>query len=324
MKTGQEIFRNIFLFLLKILAQLTLWRYRPRIIGVTGSVGKSSSKEAIFAVLKNKYRVRRNIKNYNNEIGVPLTIFGQETGGKSIWAWIRIFLVSFFQIIYTRDYPEILILEMGADRIGDIGYLTGFVPCWAGVVTAIGEIPVHVEFFQSAGQVVKEKSKLIQCLDKNGWAVLNFDDERVAGMAARTSAQVFSYGFSEKADLRASNIEEHFENFNEAGLSFKVDYGGSNVPIRLQNILAPHQVIDILAGVAVGIISKMNLVDIARELRDYRPPVGRLNLLRGIKKSWLIDENAGQKNCRLGRYAGVGRFYGRSTPASWRQGCQDG
>ncbi|MBU2219601.1 UDP-N-acetylmuramoyl-tripeptide--D-alanyl-D-alanine ligase [Patescibacteria group bacterium] len=282
--------KKLLIFILKILAQATLWRYKPVVIGITGSVGKTSAKEAIWAVLKEKFTVRRNIKNYNNEIGVPLTILGQESGNKSLWRWWQIFLVSFFEIFYTKNYPKILVLEMGADKIGDIAYLTDFVKCDAGVVMAVGEIPVHVEFFQSADQVAREKSNLVRSLDEKGWAVLNYDDQRVRAMARKTPAQIFTYGFSEQADLRASNFEQHLENLSEAGLSLKVDYQGSNVPLRLRYVYAQHQVYSILAGVAVGLIFKMNLVEIAQALKDYRPPAGRLQLISGIKNTWLIDD----------------------------------
>ena len=277
-------------FILKILAQITLWRYKPMIVGVTGSVGKTSTKEVIYAVLKEKYNVRRNIKNYNNEIGVPLTILGQETGGSSSWRWLQVFLVGLFEIFYTKDYPEVLVLEMGADRLGDIAYLTSFVKCDVGVVTAIGEIPVHVEFFQTVDQVAREKANILRCLEKDGWAVLNFDDERVKMMARRTQGKIFSYGFSEKSNLRVVNLEQHLENLSEAGISFKVDYQGSNVPLRLKNVYAKHQIYSVLAGMAVGLIFKMNLIEITEALKNYEPPIGRLHLIGGIKNSWIIDD----------------------------------
>lgn len=285
-----NFFKNVLIYWLRLLAKGVLWRHRPMIIGVTGSVGKTSSKEAIFTVLSGQFRSRRNLKNYNNEIGVPLTILGQPSGGRSPWQWLKVFLIGFFEIFYARNYPEVLILEMGADRIGDIAYLTGFIKCFIGVITAIGEIPVHVEFFQTPAQVVKEKANLIESLNKDGWAVLNFDDERVRAMASRTQAQIFGYGFSEQAHLRADNLEQHLTNLNEAGISFKVDYQGSNVPIRLKNILAPHQVCAVLAGAAVGLILKMNLVEIAEVLKKYQSSPGRLRSLRGIKNSWLVDD----------------------------------
>lgn len=282
--------RDLLLLALRLLAQATLWRYQPKIVGVTGSVGKTSSKEAIFTVLKNKFNVRRNQKNYNNEIGVPLTVLGQETGGQSFFHWLKVFLVGSLGIFYTKNYPEVLVLEMGADRIGDISYLVGFVPCHIGVITAIGEIPVHVEFFQNADQVAQEKANLIKSLNKDGWAVLNFDDERVRDMVGKTKAKIFSYGFSANADLRASHLEQHLEDLDEAALSFKVDYRGANVPVRLRGVLGAHQICPALAAIAVGLTFKMNLVEISQLLKNYQTPVGRLRLLKAIKNSWLIDD----------------------------------
>lgn len=267
-----------------------LWRYRPAIIGITGSVGKTSTKEAVFMALKTKFRARRNQKNYNNEIGVPLTILGEETGGQSFWRWFRVFFVSVFRIIYTSKYPRVLILEMGADRIGDISYLVGFVRCCVGVVTAVGDIPVHVEFFQSADQVAREKATLVRSLTPSDWAVFNFDDERVRAMAGKTRAKVFSYGFGENNHLRATNLEERLDDLSDVLLSFKVDYRGNNVPIRLKGVLGSHQLYPVLAAIAVGLIFKMNLVEIAQALKNYQPPAGRVRLLKGIKDSWIIDD----------------------------------
>lgn len=282
--------KNLLITILRILAKLTLWRYRPKVIGVTGSVGKTSAKEAIFTVLKSKFRVRRNYKNYNNEIGVPLTIIGAESGGRSLSHWLKAFLKGTLGLIYTPDYPEILVLEMGADKIGDIAYLVSFVKCDVGVVTAISEIPAHLEFFWTPGQVVQEKGILIESLSASGRAILNFDDERVRGMIGRGRAKVLGFGFSQEAELRASDLKINAEDLSQAYINFKVNYSGSSVPVRLEGILGGHQVYPVLAAVGAGLFFGMNLVDISQALRDYRPPRGRMNILAGLKHSWIIDD----------------------------------
>src|SRR3990172_3913999 len=103
---------------LKAMAFLILKKYNPRIISITGSVGKTSTKEAVFAVLASKFRVRKNEKNYNNEIGLPLTIIGAESGKSSAWGWFLVFLKWLVVLVFPVEYPEVLILEMGADRPG--------------------------------------------------------------------------------------------------------------------------------------------------------------------------------------------------------------
>jgi len=292
------MFRKILQFILKILAKLALWKYKPVIVAVTGSVGKTSTKEAIYAVLKNHFgegQVRRNKGNYNNEIGVPLTIFGLETGERSVAAWLLRFIKIFLMLVFREKYPKILIVEMGADRPGDIGYLTGFVKSKVGVVTAVGEVPVHVEFYKSPQEVLLEKKKLIDSLNSNGIAVLNYDDEMVKSMGENIKAKTLTYGFNEGADVRATNYEMRQAKLEEEGVfgasTFKLNYKGSAVPVKLVNALGRHQVYPALAAAAVGIIFNLNLVDISEGLTTYRSLPGRMKLLKGIKKTLIIDDS---------------------------------
>ena len=130
--------RKILQKILKIFAKIVLTKYKPVIIAITGSVGKSSTKEAIYAILESHFgtnKVRKNQRNYNNEIGVPLTICGLETGGKSVFRWLVRFIKIFWMIIFNVSYPDFLVLEMGADRPGDLKYLLDFVHHKVGVVT---------------------------------------------------------------------------------------------------------------------------------------------------------------------------------------------
>jgi len=159
--------------ILKYFATKALRKFKPRIVGVTGSVGKTSTKEAIFAVLSWKFRTRKNEKNYNNEIGLPLTILGLKTGGGSFSKWLVVFLRSIGVIFFSsrKSYPEILILELGADRPGDIKYLVDFLKPEAGVVTTVGIS--HLEFFKDKKNIAKEKSYLVRALNKEHAAILN-------------------------------------------------------------------------------------------------------------------------------------------------------
>ena len=290
--------RKILQFILKILAKLVLWKYKPIIVAVTGSVGKTSTKEAIYSVLKNHFdeaQVRRNERNYNNEIGVPLTIFGLESGGRSIPVWFVRFIKVFLMLIFKEKYPRILIVEMGADRPGDIEYLTKFIKPKVGVITAIGEIPVHVEFFDSPQALALEKKKLIDSLKPNGVAVLNYDDEMVRVMGENVKAKVLTYGFERRADVCATNYEVKPIDIEKEGIfgaaTFKLNYKGSAVPVKLANVLGKHQVYPTLAAAVVGIIFNLNLIDISEGLRAYKSLPGRMRLLKGIKNTLIIDDS---------------------------------
>jgi UDP-N-acetylmuramoyl-tripeptide--D-alanyl-D-alanine ligase len=284
---------------LKAMAFLVLKKYQPKIIGVTGSVGKTSTKEAIFTVLASHYRVRRSEKNYNNEVGLPLTIIGVESGENSIRAWIYVFLKWLGIIIFPMKYPEILVLEMGADRPGDLKYLTGFIHPRIAVITDISMS--HLEFFKTVENVAREKSTLVHKLDGKGVAILNIDNSHIKKIKDQLKTKVVTFGFSEESDIRASDAafnyvnEENgrtlsWQNKKIKGLSFKLNYKGTSIPVRLNNILSRHNVQAALAGIAVGIEMGINLVEIGAALENFCLPFGRMNLIRGIKNSFIIDD----------------------------------
>ena len=282
----KNFMKSILQFILKILSKLTLWRYKPDVISITGSVGKTSAKEAIYAVLGSYYSVRRSTKNYNNEIGVPITVIGVESAGSSFFGWLAVFLKAFKNfIIKEKNYPEILIIEMGADRPGDIEYLVKFIKSKTAVITAIGEIPVHVEFFSGPLSVAREKSKLVEGLSAGEYAVLNYDDEVVREMGDKIKAHVISYGFGEGADVRGEGIS-----ISLGGTNFKVDCRGSFIPVKIPSAFGKGQVYSALAAISVGLVYKLNLVEISEALMKYKSPQGRLNLIRGVKNTIIIND----------------------------------
>ncbi|MEW6408248.1 MAG: UDP-N-acetylmuramoyl-tripeptide--D-alanyl-D-alanine ligase [Patescibacteria group bacterium] len=281
--------------LLKIIAKGILKRYKPKIIGITGSVGKTGTKEAVALLLSKKFKTRKTIGNYNNEIGVPLTIIGEKSAGKNIFGWMKILLKGLYLAIFKNDYPEILILEMGIDRPGDMDYLVDLAKPDIAIISAISEIPVHLEFFKNAQELAKEKGKIVRCLTKNNFAILNYDDRYVKKLKSQTKAQVLTFGVSEKADFWADNLtldsKELFYDKGSSGISFKLHSGEREMPFRLPYIFGFPQVYAVLAACAVGTIFKMNLVEIAQRLQDVKPPKGRMTLIAGIKHTNIIDDS---------------------------------
>lgn len=280
----KKITQNI----LKILAKLVLKKYKPEVIAITGSVGKTSTKEAIYTVLKKKFLVRRSIKNYNNELGVPLTILNSLAAGKSLSGWLKIYFKG-LKLIFKRDktYPKILVLEMAADKIGDIKYLTSFVPRKAGVVTTVEK--VHLEYFGSLEKIAAEKQGVVSDLKKNAYAVLNADNPLIYNMEQKTKAKILTFGFSEKAQIKAAELAISEKN-GIKGISFKLVGDGKVVPVFLPAIIGKQQVYAALAAVCVGIIYGMNLLEISEALKTYKAPSGRMNLIKGIKNSLIIDD----------------------------------
>lgn len=277
--------------LIKKLAILTLKKYQPGIVAVTGSVGKTSVKEAILAVISRHRQARANNKNFNNEIGVPLTILGdyKEIAGKLFW--LKVIFMALLRLAIRLKYPEILILEYGVDKPGDMKYLLDIAKPQIGVVTAIGEIPVHVEFFSGPEALAREKSKLIEGLPVTSFAVLNYDDEAVFEMKDRTRAHIMTFGFGEGATMRISNFETRMDGEKPGGIAFKLEYGGSFVPVRLDNCFGKAQAYAAAASACIGIIFGVNLIKIVEALRNYEAPASRGKLMIGVKGTYVMDDS---------------------------------
>lgn len=285
--------KKLIQFKLKLLAKMILAKYQPEIIGVTGSVGKTSTKEAVYTVLNTKFKARRSVKNYNNEIGLPLTVIGKDSPGKSILGWLLVFLQAAKLIIFRDDnYPKILILEMGVDMPGDMDYLTSIAKPNIGVITLIGS--VHVEYFGSLSKLRDEKGLLIKNVSKDGYSIINYDNEGARKIIEDSRAKVLTFGLNEKADIRAQEIIYSYEKGGERdalrGISFKLCHQGSFAPVLLPGVLGHGIVYAALAGAAVGIAKGMNLVEISKALRGIQSPRGRTNLLNGIKETLIIDD----------------------------------
>ncbi|TSC91706.1 MAG: UDP-N-acetylmuramoyl-tripeptide--D-alanyl-D-alanine ligase [Candidatus Berkelbacteria bacterium Licking1014_96] len=279
----RQIALKIIQFKLKIIAKLFLARYQPKIIGITGSVGKSSTKEAIYTVLRAEFDVRRSRGSYNNEIGAPLTILGDESPGSNIWGWIILFFRALINLIYDKDYPSILILEMGVDKPADLDYLLGFIKPKIAVITAIA--PAHLEAMKSEDEIFSEKSKLALALPKAGTAILNFDDERLRRLGLSLSSKVLFYGLNDQAQLSASEIKDE-----ERSVIFNLNYAGSVVPARI-NSLGRGQIYAVLAACAVAVTLKMDLITASKELLRVKPLKGRLKIFPGKKETTLIDDS---------------------------------
>ncbi len=183
----------LFLFwLLKLEAKIVLKRFKPQILAVTGSIAKSSTKEAIFAVLKVKLKndIGKSYGNLNTKLGLPLAILGFRNN-PTFWQWPFVLLRGFFRALTIKKYPKLLILEIAADLPGDFDKILSFIRPKIGIVTRIG--PSHLEFFKNVKGVFKEKRKLIEALPKDGVAVLNQDDSLVYQMRNRTKAKIIFY-----------------------------------------------------------------------------------------------------------------------------------
>ncbi|MFA5954388.1 MAG: UDP-N-acetylmuramoyl-tripeptide--D-alanyl-D-alanine ligase [Patescibacteria group bacterium] len=288
--------RKLFYAYLALLAKLSLRRYKPLVIAVTGSVGKTTTKDMIAAVLQQRYRVRASERSYNNELGLPLTILGAPSASSSALGWLGIVAKATVQVFgYQRGYPQVLVLEMGADHPGDLAYLTSIAKPDIAVLTAIA--PVHLEFFKNIEEVAREKRSIFKSLKPNGTAILNEDDNVVSATKVDANMRTLRYGMSDNAGIKGSDVNMRFslgQGSEEAKgeVNFKISHEGSSVPVHLDGVLGEPAVLSALAASSVALSLGMNLVDISDVLSaTYKGTPGRLRLLPGIKGTTVIDDS---------------------------------
>lgn len=290
----KQLFKKIIISILIFEAKLVLRKYNPKIVAITGSVGKTSTKEAVSAVLDGEFNIRKNVGSYNSEIGVPLIVLGLKNPWYSYLGWIKNIVNGATQIIIKQNYPKILVLELGADKPGDIERFMDWIKPDVSVITALGDIPAHIEFFASPEALRTEKAKILKALKSYNKAVLNFDDETVLELREKTKAEIISFGFGQGADIRGSNYKITFTKKEEkeipVGITFKVDYKGASALFKILNSFGKQQMYACLAAAGVGIAFGLNLVKISEFLSRYESPPGRLKLLSGIKDTLILDD----------------------------------
>jgi UDP-N-acetylmuramoyl-tripeptide--D-alanyl-D-alanine ligase len=307
--------KKLIIYILTLESKLVLKKYKPRIIAVTGSVGKTSTKDAIYAILAATGKhVRKSDKSFNSEIGVPLTILGVGNAWKDPLGWFSNILHGLEIIFLKVKYPDILVLEVGADHPGDIENLIKWMHPDVAVITKIGDIPVHVEFFDSPEAILKEKLFLVKGVPpgragKEGGAVVLYADDKKLKDLKFEGRKVMTYGMDESALVKgsmptiiygevasrklqvASEGKHDFRLLKPTGISFKLDYAGNSVPVSLENVLGVQHIYPILAAVAVGLVQGLSLAKIVQGLSLYNPPRGRMNIIDGLNDSTIIDDS---------------------------------
>lgn len=271
--------------------QKLLQKHNPLVIAVTGSVGKTSVRNAIASVLSAKFRVGTTMKNYNNEFGVPLSILGVESPGKSIIGWMKILLRD------PKELPEVFVLEYGIDRPGDMKYLCEIARPNISVLTRIS--PVHAEYFRSIEQLAEEKAVLLEQTKPDGLTVLNADDPRVLGLAGHTKANVITYGFSSGADVKARDYQletredfsfepgEHVSTVRARVLTLDEEV----IDLELENMLGTTSVSSLLPAIVIAKHLGLTREEILSKLPETQFEPGRMSLIPGIKGSLIIDSS---------------------------------
>lgn len=291
----QTYFKKIIVTIVTWEARMVLARYHPKIIAITGSVGKTSTKDAIFAVLSTFKIVRKSDKSFNSEIGLPLTILGRPNGWSNPLIWLETIVRGLWLIVWKHTYPEWLVLEVGAGKPGDIKSVAKWLAPDIVVVTRFPDQPVHVEFFGTTEKVIEEKSALVLALKPTGTLILNHDDDKVYALHYKSSCKTVSYGTHEHATYRAVHPTYLLGPLAGGirvpeGINFKLEYSGNSFPVNIPNVVGMHYVGSALAAIAVAHEIGCELLPSLTAVSRYVSPPGRLSLIEGINHSVIIDD----------------------------------
>ncbi|MAF59603.1 MAG: UDP-N-acetylmuramoyl-tripeptide--D-alanyl-D-alanine ligase [Candidatus Pacebacteria bacterium] len=287
----REILKKIIVAILTFEARLVLFKYKPKVVAVTGNVGKTSTKDAIYSVMSSRFFVRKSEKSFNSEIGIPLTIIGCQNGWSNPFIWIKNIIEGFLLIVLKNHYPAWLILEVGADRPGDIKSISRWLKPDIVVVTRVPDVPVHVEYFNDKDHLLEEKRSLVYALKSGGTLILNADDINTAKFEEETQNSTITYSMMENGAINASRDEVRYKRGIPVGLTYRVDYGGSSAPVKIEGSVGRQQIYSTLGAVAVGVALNMDLVSIGKSLELHATPPGRMRILKGIKKTLIIDDS---------------------------------
>ena len=290
----KKILKKIVTNIITWQAQMVLKKYKPKIVAITGSVGKTSTKDAVFTVLSEFKKVRKSEKSFNSEIGIPLTILGLPNGWNNFFLWLENIIFGFWLLIWKSKYPEYLILEVGAGKPNDIKNVSKWLHADIVIITCFPDKPVHVEFFRDADQIIEEKSALAFGMKKDGLLILNHDDEKVYALHEKANRRAVSYGFNENATYKASYANYNYKNKGDTdipiGISFKLEYNGNVFPVNLDNMIGMHYVGQALATLACVQELGCPMLESINAISKYVTPKGRLCLIQGRDDTTLIDD----------------------------------
>lgn len=290
----KTILKSFITNILVLESRIILKKYKPYIIAVTGSVGKTSTKDAIFTAISSNFKVRKNEKSFNSEIGVPLTILGVQNAWSDPVGWIKNIFFGLELIFFKHEYPEYLIVEVGADHPGDIHSIAKWLKPDIAIVTKVGTVPVHVEFFPSTESVLLEKFELPKALKKDGVFIYSYDDEAVRSLASVIERKSISFGTNVNANIHSKDEVINYENINNinipSGITFIVSVFGSEYKVELKGVIGKQHINPVLVAVAVANIKNMSVQKAIDNFKNHTPPRGRMNIINGINESILIDD----------------------------------
>lgn len=287
----KKLFKDIVTAALTFEAQLLLKRHKPTIIAITGNIGKTSTKDAVYTAIKGSVHARKSEKSFNSDIGVALTILGLQNGWSDPLLWMKNIIEGLLLVVFGGDYPKVLVLEMGVDHPGDMKRLTAWIRPHIVVLTRLPDVPVHVEHFTSPQEVIEEKMTLVHALRPEGTLLYNADDPRIHSALKDVTVQMFGFGHARNAHFNASGEALLYTNGALQGVAFTVrNIDGDESRVEVKDTVGAQHAYAYTAAVGVASVLGIALPVAVQALESHTPPRGRMHLLPGVNGSVIIDD----------------------------------
>jgi UDP-N-acetylmuramyl pentapeptide synthase len=287
----KDAFKNLVVGILTFEAKILLGRTKPKIVAITGSVGKTSTKDAVYTVLKNHIHTRKSEKSFNSDIGVALTVLGLSNAANNPFLWIKNIVDGALHALFAGNYPEVLVLEMGVDRPGDMKRLTSWIKPDIVVITRLPEVPVHVEYFSSPQQIIDEKMILAYALKSDGVFIYNNDDEKIHQYLEDIRQQSFGFSRYSPSHFTASGDSILYDAKGmPCGMEFSITHITTELKASIFGSVGVQHSYTFAAAAAVGSIFGITLEEAIEDFKKHPPLPGRMRIIEGVEGSVILDD----------------------------------
>ena len=284
----KKLFKKIIIAILYLESKIVLNIKRPTIIAITGTVGKTTTKDIIFAGLKDNLEVRKSQKGFNSDIGVLLSVLNLETHGANVIAWVKNIFLG-LGTVFVNDYPEVLVLEVGANYPGEIKKNAKLLRPDIVILTRLPKIMAHMEFFENRQHFINEKLSLVRNMKKGGSVIYNADDSTIVKeLNQKEFDNCKKITFGKKGDIIFDDLKIVENDGCIIGTNLKV----GNKRVFLRGVLGSHLGYPVCALFGVAKVMQIDEEKVLQSLQNnFVPSPGRMRVFSGINGSTIIDDS---------------------------------
>lgn len=280
----KQLFRSLIVLKLTLFAKLKLYLRRPILIGITGSVGKTSTKDAIVAILEKKYHVKAAKGGYNTEVGIPLMLLNQESPqSTNPLAWFAVLWRGFFDI-FNPEPMDVVVVEMGVDKPGDMRPLTWLIHPTIAVLTNVSNVHIAPGQFSGEKEILQEKAAIAAKQSGQDIFITNNDNTWIAGLEHHNSTRV-SYGSAASNAYVISHVQGDL-----TGIHFHLSGEGVDHDFHVP-ILGTFHVSVLVPAIIIGLKHNISPEEIQESIATFQMPKGRMRILDGAQGARIIDSS---------------------------------